>query len=127
MGDVKKFVIERDRWLRGDEENSRLLRPSDGKMCCLGFYGLACGLSEERILDVGEPCELSRAFPDWLVENVPNDWNARYPDEPELLTHNTGAASSLMSDNDSTEIDDSERERRITETFAFHGVEVEFR
>ena len=45
-----KLVIDRATWLRGEgHEQSYLLRECDGKMCCLGFFALACGLHPERI------------------------------------------------------------------------------
>lgn len=35
---MKKVVVDRSKWLRGEGAlNSFLLRESDGKMCCLGF------------------------------------------------------------------------------------------
>ena len=45
--------IDRKRWLRGEGGRvSSLLRPSDGKMCCMGFYCLVMGLSPEDICDI---------------------------------------------------------------------------
>lgn len=46
--------VDRRRWLRGDYE-SFLLRPSDNKMCCLGFVCLELGASEDEIRGVAEP------------------------------------------------------------------------
>lgn len=31
----------------------------DGKMCCLGIAGKACGLSDDVLLEVGEPGEMT--------------------------------------------------------------------
>jgi hypothetical protein len=34
-----KLTVDRKTWLRGEGDRvSRLLRPSDGQMCCLGFW-----------------------------------------------------------------------------------------
>jgi hypothetical protein len=50
-----KVVIDRTRWLRGEPEDSYLLRSEDGKMCCLGFAELAAGATPEEITDSGAP------------------------------------------------------------------------
>lgn len=42
-----KLTIDRSKWLRGDP-NSMLLRPTDGRMCCLGFLGLALPVGKGR-------------------------------------------------------------------------------
>ena len=51
-----KLIIDRDRWARGNfrgkikSEEVICLRHSFNKsMCCLGFYALQCGYSEEEI------------------------------------------------------------------------------
>jgi hypothetical protein len=64
-----KLVIERKRWLRG-ADNSALLR-DDGLMCCLGFYGEACGIGSDDMLDTADPEECGTAvlsmWPAWLL------------------------------------------------------------
>lgn len=119
MADVKKFVIERDRWLRG-KPNSALLtdRAEDaGKMCCLGFFGIACGLTSDQIRGWQAPASLEsslrRKYPSWLLNT-----DGRL---------NSGTGVDLMSVNDDSTIDDARREERISELFADRGVEVEFR
>lgn len=48
-----EFTVVRDKWLRGEgAQKSYLLRRSDGKMCCMGFYALACGYDVEDIVGV---------------------------------------------------------------------------
>lgn len=118
-----KLVIERDRWLRGEgSSDSYLLRDSDGKMCCLGFYALACGLMKIQIANVTDPAGARRptkAFEDALV-HIPLN-----PEEMPL--GNSQAAKDLMSANDSIELEDNEREQRLERLFAKIGVQVEFR
>lgn len=54
--EVKSFTVKRSKWLRGEGHgNSYLLRPNDGKMCCLGFLGIACGAEKEDIFDNENP------------------------------------------------------------------------
>lgn len=54
---METLVIQRTKWLRGEHE-SFLLR-DDGKMCCLGFLGMKCGLSEEDIYEEQFPSDSS--------------------------------------------------------------------
>ena len=54
-----KFVIDRKRWWRGKGSNdSRLLIPTTGEMCCLGFRQLATGLQPSDISDMGNPASV---------------------------------------------------------------------
>lgn len=125
MGDVKRFVIERERWLRGDEENSRLLRPSDGKMCCLGFFARACGIDEDQIEDEAEPEDVPGAgWPLWVLRES-DDFAGDY-DLPGKLKNSLDIVE-LIKANDDEATGDRKRESRIAEIFAKHGVEVEFR
>lgn len=61
MEEKIKVYIDRNRWLRGEGSGvSRLLRSTDGKMCCLGFCMLALGRTEEQIRDVTTPAARER-------------------------------------------------------------------
>ena len=61
MEEKIKVYIDRNRWLRGEGSGvSRLLRSTDGKMCCLGFCMLALGRTEEQIRDVTTPAAKER-------------------------------------------------------------------
>ena len=52
MSDALKVVIDRKRWLRGEgTARSRLLRPEDGKMCCIGFVAKAAGVEDVEMKD----------------------------------------------------------------------------
>lgn len=54
-----KVVIDRKRWLRGEgSSTSKLLRSSDGKMCCLGFVCIQAGASETDIMDISSPISI---------------------------------------------------------------------
>lgn len=118
-----KLVIDRAKWLRGEKDAGLLLRESDGKMCCLGFLALACGLEEDQIVEVGEPHETrSPLLPKWLCSAYDE-----HEDDGELVTKyiDSSDAVELMKIND-TVGDDAPREREIASVFAKHGVEVEF-
>lgn len=122
MTDVKKFVIERERWFRG-RDNARLLvnvatdSPDFGKMCCLGFFGIACGIDPEQLLGMGSPED--RKEEPW------SSWVLRENDETGYV-EDSRSINSLIAVNDDRKISDAARESRITELFAKHGVEVEF-
>jgi len=106
-----KLVIDRAKWCRGGE-NTSLIRSEDGCMCCLGFFGLACGVPGKLMIDKAGPASAKHSgWPEWL-----NDGET-------MLT----AKHLLLEANDESSINDSEREQRITEIFAKHGVEVEFK
>jgi len=107
-----KLIIDRSRWLRGESE-SYLFRPRDNKMCCLGFYGKACGLSEEQMSHQAFPSEV-----EGYMTKAP--WLAKGADELRSVS------DFLMLANDSKSLSESDREKKIADIFAQHGVEVEF-
>lgn len=111
----KQFTIDRKKWLRGEgSAGSALLRVSDNKMCCLGFYSLALGCTEKDILNIGEMCDVD-AF---------RDETSYYEDrvsEAELQYEHR-----LMSINDDESMSEIEREALIVALFAQNNVEVNF-
>ena len=109
---VAKFTIPRSKWIRGMPGFSSLLVP-DGKMCCLGHYGKACGVPDESMLN--RPL-LSRVSMDsqlyWLDPlDLPRP-------EFKLLVANDEPRGRRYSDAD--------READITRIFADHGITVTF-
>lgn len=62
IGDVKSFIVERGKWVRGGlgKGNSAMLNRY-GYMCCLGFYGAACGLSRSQLLNTEDPHEVANS------------------------------------------------------------------
>src|SRR4051812_21086419 len=72
-GKVISFDIDRRFWVRGeDDEGSSLLNRS-GKMCCLGHYARACGVSKVDIYQEAFPLGVyrKRKLPEqmrWLFE-----------------------------------------------------------
>lgn len=74
------FTVNRNNWLRKDE-NSMLLRPSDGKMCCMGFYALACGATREEIEGKSALNDIDGAvYSEWstLCDEVAGEYNNLY-------------------------------------------------
>lgn len=113
----KKFTVERSRWLRGEGPMmSYLLRRGDQKMCCVGFYALACGVGEVDIEGMRGFDEL-QGVDQWLFMGP-----VVKPDESD-----NGAAELVYRPNDAKYgLNEEEREAKIKEGFATIGVEVEF-
>lgn len=112
---MKHLTIDRSIWLRGEGNlRSFLLRPDDGKMCCVGIYCHAVlGIPKEKLKGVHWPHSSRNLLPPegaWL-------------NDPERVTDVNCA---LAADNDCVYIEDDEREHRIATIFAKNGVEVEF-
>src|SRR5207245_382390 len=63
------LVIDRARWLRGEGiDSSALLRPSDKRMCRLGFLGESCGIPRERLENETSPQRIPDGpWPSWLL------------------------------------------------------------
>lgn len=102
------LVIDRSKWLRGEGGgDSCLLRPSDGKMCCLGFVGLACGLTAKELTNKSAPLDVpSSLWPDFLQQ--------------------TDGSDRFVEINDDEHISDVVREADLRLEFEKHGVRVEF-
>jgi len=115
-----KLTIERSKWFRGHgPDHSKLLR-ADGKMCCLGFYCLALGMTQTHILDVADPNDAMknlRLWPRgaWLITKEDGDFRT-----------NSSDCHDLMHMNDKFDINQADREIEITKMFAKHKVQVEF-
>lgn len=119
---VTELVINRPNWLRGEGAgDSFLLRESDNRMCCLGFYSRACGFSKDSLVGQRGPMQLgTNIIPDqmkWLYIGKGN-------------SEHSGVANKAMTVNDGSqeyvELSEEERERKLTELFAEHGIKVTF-
>lgn len=129
-----KLEIDRSKWLRGDSD-SALLRTQDRKMCCLGFFALACGLTEDDIENCGEPHQPFEENPRLQVHEVmakvieveTEERESNDGSISEVHTYSeTNLSSRLMRVNDDIELLETTREQQITELFAMVGVEVSF-
>lgn len=111
---IKKFTIDRSKWIRG-AENARLLRTQDNKMCCLGFYSLSCGLNKLQILSKIMPHHIDTySIPPqmmWLIDGQ---------------TYASELAEKLQTANDDMTISNEIRELKIKELFLTQDIEVEF-
>lgn len=122
-------TVERRRWLRGEGSTpSRLLRSTDGKMCCLGFACLALGKTEDEIRDRKSPLSRNIVTPDdRIVEN------SRAPGFDTCLIEidhrgpqHRDETTKAMSVNDETGLDDPFREGRLTALLEPLGIDLVF-
>lgn len=112
-----KVTIDRSKWLRGEgAAKSHLLRPTDGKMCCLGFLSLACGLTEDEIRGCDTPVDTRKydKFPAELLRQTEYGWV------------DTLFSDRLMEINDREGYPEEEREAELTQLFKSIGIELEF-
>lgn len=119
------LVIKRSQWLRGEgPKHSKLIRSSDNKMCCLGFFGLACKVPPSMMIDISSPEDIKEGN-----DVSKEQWTAE-SNEGAYLFDNTNDMSyvcyDLMTDNDDPALRDEHRENNIKNHFASIGVAVEF-
>jgi hypothetical protein len=104
----KVLTIVRSKWRRGGNNNTHLgvtrLLNDRGRMCCLGFDAIACGLSPAIIKGLGEPCEIGQA-------DVPREYleSPRFGEEGGRY-YQTKAITVAIEHNDEEHISDTERE-----------------
>lgn len=114
MEPVTAFVIRRSVWLRGDDDDSMLLRPSDERQCCLGIYLEACGVPRAMLRGVMAP---------HVLLHVHKAYDVRLPD---WMTESNGTYCDLMEDNDNEALNETVREAVIRAGFAKLGITVTF-
>lgn len=122
---VRSFTIDRSRWLCGEltmrerkagreEESFSVLCDVDGRMCCLGFYSEACGVSRRTLRD----------------ETMPRDLPTRSQEKlhPKLRggVYERGPAQMLIHINDNENTRAILREQRIVNQFKRLGIAVNF-
>lgn len=118
-----KIVITRSKWLRGSGSYaSFLVRYSDGKMCCLGFLGVACGISAADMEGKAAPNHIKDHFLKWpkgtLRENGMPHINNGFDNGP--------AIQAAIKHNDDPLLTDDNREELIRNNLKELGIEVEF-
>lgn len=106
---INEFTVKRSKWLRGEGTiKSKLLRESDNKMCCLGFYCIAAGAEESEILELSGLCSLQDAL------------NIYTPITNDIGRHGIYPA------NDSKITSDPDREAQLITKFAALGITIKF-
>jgi hypothetical protein len=115
---MEKLIIPVANWLhREGGAASALLRPEDGKRCCLGIYlEDNCGISPVFLSNTAAPDLL----PDPILAKLPR-WLT-------IHRNNTALAEALMSANDDEDDEGDEETTRenVRALFATADIEVEF-
>lgn len=122
--DVKEFTVIRSQWNRGASGTDRQshLKNEHG-FCCLGFLGLACGLSEDDMFHVGSPASGAIVL---KIQAWPASLLSLEKASGVNSIENSKVCFQIIEANDSTVIDDKEREIILTNEFASIGIKVNF-
>lgn len=135
-----KFQIDRSKWLNGELVNrhiealkkapNSMLLDKEGRMCCLGFYSLACGIPAKWVVGLSEPGDLELNLVEKLAPTIAYVHQDAYEGEdgePETECHveQSLITDKLITANDDTTIGCLEREARIVALFADAGIEAE--
>jgi hypothetical protein len=110
-----KFYISRKKWARGGINGQSFLVNTQGGMCCLGFYGEACGVPEEKMLRVSFPNSIDIEEQDKFVGLIDEAGGAN------------GLCRKLMKANDDKDTTDEHKESEIKRLFKKIDVEVVFK
>ena len=113
---MKKLIIDRKKWYRGRGASGSSLLLSDGTMCCLGFYALSCGKTEDDISG-------KQLF---AVGQNTNCLVSAKGEAAWLGRKREGLCVGLASINDDVFISQQTRESQISEIFENNGVKVKF-
>lgn len=117
---MQELVIDRQKWRTGQEgphktgDGPTQLLNEEGFMCCLGFECLRLGLTEDNILQIGEPQEVDEAYYDNIDYMLTG---ARF--QKDWVTE-------AININDSVTMVLAEKEEAIIKLFANQGVNVTF-
>lgn len=118
-----KVIIDRTKWLRGEgNDKSRLLRPSDGKMCCIGFACLAAGIPKSAIED---RAEVGLLFGNPSMP-IPESLKLLYSRRPSGLGEESGVCHNLYEVNDLKDYNDESREADIVNMGKDAGIAFSF-
>lgn len=129
MTTPKHFTIPRDVWLRGDQK-SYLLRPEDGKRCCVGIMLQQCGAPDNSMRGVAVVDDLNRETLDgatWLPPFLVRLVDDEDEDGGEFeVVRESALAEDLYCINDNPNTSDEDKERSIALRLEPLGVTVEF-
>jgi hypothetical protein len=119
-----KLSIDRATWLRGEGNEagaSCLLRIGDGKMCVLGKYAFALGMTRDQLRGVPSPIGFNKLHDDLLFKEERAKW--LFDGNPNKVSQD---AHELMATNDAEGLSETTREQTLIDIFAKHEIELEF-
>lgn len=111
---ITTVVIDGETWLRGEGDNgSYLLRGTDYKRCCVGFYCEALCMTDDLIINIETFAGIGDndlAMKNWAYRSL----------APK------GDINKIYKINDDPEITDAQRIKKLKPLFAKHGVKLKF-
>lgn len=123
--EIKELKIDRAKWTGVDRDipcwrDDNGLLTKDGRMCCLGFLGAACGITNKTMLD--------KSMPDDLGARNNSKWPKAFrPDcaENTLATPDLGPMWEAASINDK-HFAVKEKEKELKALFKKQGIKLTF-
>lgn len=111
---LRKFVVDRKKWLRGEgaDDSGLLVR---GRMCCLGFVCQQCGIEDWRLIENSMPSPRWDGLPDWLTPSA-HDFEGAWD----------SVLGCLARTNDARDLSGPKRELELQRLAALAGFEFEF-
>ena len=130
--EIVKVIVDRQCWHRGQgssgsrlliteetiNENSSINEDSIGDMCCLGFACLALGCTKKEISNV--------TLPDRLTGDAIKKVSNRLVSVGRINTESYEEMKNMAHVNDRDDIDDTERESKLTILGKQLGLDMEF-
>jgi len=120
MSTVKQFTVKRSSWVRGDMQGSALLK-KNGRKCCLGFLGQACGIPNIEMLGAGVPSDVG-----YVGEDGSWEFDKRWPQALFDSSNFRSNERHLACDNDEESISDKQREKQLKTKFKTIGIKINF-
>lgn len=147
MTPIKKVVFDVSKWSTGSL-STKYSSQAEPVFCALGFYMNQVGFSAQELQKGSTPFRLNvsmtsgereawaqklvEAGADWLVCPT-RDYNgdivhfADSPDAAEIFSINDSINDEVFEDDEEREHFDNKRRQNLTDLFAKHGIEVEFK
>ena len=116
-----KVEVDRRTWLRGDRDKAGLHVTPSGQQCCIGFACRAAGLTVEDIRGRAGVASLDNYPRARLFEQFP-----RWYQTGRTMLISSDAMTKLYRINDDSEINDKERERKLTQHGHAVGIAFSF-
>ena len=112
---IKRFIIDRKIWLRG-EDDSYLLRKKDKKQCCVGIFLNACGVTKKALRGL-RTLDSNLVLRDKFLKTWQETWTKSL---------DSGFAQ-MYSVNDNEITSEYVREKAIKGLFSERGISVSFK
>jgi hypothetical protein len=125
MGKPKKLILDYSKWRCGGDGENKVgdgmvaLLNDQGFMCCLGQWHQQYGVSDNDLLNKGEPNELPEETDTFSFEN---DWN----ESGECIEiKNTNLSERAIGINDDEETTPDEKITLLSKLLSTEGIELE--